>query len=133
MTQACPFCSPPTREIILKNSLCYARYDRYPVSPGHILIIPFRHVADFFELTSEEQEGAWDLVFQSRKLIMFERKPDGFNVGVNVGQSAGQTVMHVHIHLIPRFQGDMDRPEGGVRGVIPEKRIYRIGQKCLGE
>lgn len=129
MTKSCPFCSPSSGEIVLKNSLCYARYDGYPVSPGHTLIIPFRHVADFFELTTEEQEEAWDLVFQTRKLIMSERKPDGFNIGVNVGLSAGQTVMHVHIHLIPRFQGDMDHPEGGVRGVIPEKRIYRIGQK----
>lgn len=127
MNKLCPFCSPSTGEIVLSNSLCYARYDRYPVSPGHILIIPFRHVSAFFDLTPEEQQQAWELVFKAKEKITLERQPDGFNIGVNVGEPAGQTVMHVHIHLIPRYTGDMENPEGGVRGVIPEKRTYRRG------
>ncbi|HWI60035.1 MAG TPA: HIT family protein [Bacillota bacterium] len=125
MVQDCPFCSPPAEQIVLSNACCYARYDRYPVSPGHLLIIPFRHVADFFNLTEEERKAAFELLWQAKAKLESELHPDGFNVGVNVGETAGQTVMHVHIHLIPRYVGDMERPEGGVRGVIPEKRVYR--------
>jgi diadenosine tetraphosphate (Ap4A) HIT family hydrolase len=125
MEHQCPFCNPSATDKVLENALFYARYDRYPVSKGHLLIIPFRHVADFFLLTDEERRAAFELVWQARSKLDSELRPDGYNVGVNVGQSAGQTVMHVHIHLMPRYHGDMDRPEGGVRGVIPEKRIYR--------
>lgn len=125
MNTPCPFCCPAAGEMVLSNSLCYARYDRYPVNPGHILIIPFRHVSAFFDLTPEEQQQAWELVFNAKEKITQERQPDGFNIGINVGEPAGQTVMHVHIHLIPRYTGDMEKPEGGVRGVIPDKRTYR--------
>jgi diadenosine tetraphosphate (Ap4A) HIT family hydrolase len=124
MEKTCPFCQPPPVDIVLKNQLCYARHDRYPVSKGHLLIIPFRHVSDFFALTDHERSAAFELVWQAKAKLDSELRPDGYNVGVNIGQTAGQTVMHVHIHLIPRYLGDMDRPEGGVRGVIPEKRTY---------
>jgi diadenosine tetraphosphate (Ap4A) HIT family hydrolase len=125
MEMRCPFCQPAETDKVLQNELCYARYDRYPVSKGHLLIIPFRHVADFFALTEEEVEAALELVQEAKVKADAELRPDGYNVGINVGQAAGQTVMHVHIHLIPRYAGDMERPEGGVRGVIPEKRMYR--------
>jgi diadenosine tetraphosphate (Ap4A) HIT family hydrolase len=125
MEKTCPFCDPPEMDVILRNDLCYARFDRYPVSNGHLLVIPFRHVADFFELTEAELEAAFQLVREAKKKLDGEYRPDGFNVGVNVGSAAGQTVMHVHVHLIPRYRGDMERPEGGVRGVIPEKQVYR--------
>jgi diadenosine tetraphosphate (Ap4A) HIT family hydrolase len=82
-------------------------------------------VAGFFDLTTEEQQAPWELVFQMKECLVQERHPDGFNVGINVGECAGQTVMHVHIHLIPRYRGDMQNPEGGVRRVIPERRVYR--------
>jgi len=121
----CPFCEPSDTEIVARNDSFYARYDRYPVNRGHILIIPFRHVADFFELAEEEVHEGFQLVFKVQKLLTVELRPDGFNIGVNVGKAAGQTVWHVHIHLIPRYTGDIPNPEGGVRGVIPEKRIYR--------
>ena len=124
MAAQCPFCSPVPVEIVLRNSLCYARYDRYPVSKGHLLIVPFRHVCDFFELTESERKAALELVWQTRAKLDSDLHPDGYNVGVNVGPAAGQTVMHAHVHLIPRYCGDIDRPEGGVRGVIPERRIY---------
>jgi diadenosine tetraphosphate (Ap4A) HIT family hydrolase len=109
---------------VLRNELCYARWDRYPVNPGHLLIIPFRHVADYFNLTSQEDEAVRSLLTLGRKLLVERHTPNGFNVGVNIGEAGGQTVWHVHVHLIPRYKGDIDNPRGGVRGVIPGKRIY---------
>jgi len=126
MDDPCPFCSPVSTTVVLQNLVCYARYDRYPVGKGHLLIIPFRHVVSFFELTDCERKAAFELIWQAKAKSDVDFQPDGYNVGVNVGQTAGQTVMHVHIHLIPRYHGDMEQPEGGVRGVIPEKRIYRV-------
>jgi len=120
----CPFCSPVASEIVLQNPLCYSRYDRYPVGKGHLLIVPFRHVANFFELTQDERKAAFELVWQANAKLDGDLHPDGYNVGVNVGASAGQTVMHVHIHLIPRYQGDVPDPRGGVRFVIPKKAKY---------
>ena len=125
MKSACPFCSPANDEIVLRNVHCYVRWDRYPVSKGHLLIIPIRHVADFFALADQEHSAVLEMLWQAKLKLESEFHPDGYNVGVNIGQTAGQTVMHVHIHLIPRYVGDMERPEGGVRGVIPEKRLYR--------
>ena len=124
MDAQCPFCSPTSAEIVLRNHLCYARYDRYPVSKGHLLIIPLRHVASFFELAEGERQAALDLLWQANSKLAAALHLDGYNVGVNVGQAAGQTVMHAHIHLIPRYQGDVPDPRGGVRFVIPEKANY---------
>ena len=118
----CPFCVRP--EEILSNKLAYARYDKYPVCEGHLLIIPYRHVSSYFDLTPEEKTAIFDLFEQAKNLLDREWKPDGYNIGVNVGEAAGQTVWHVHVHLIPRYKGDMDDPRGGVRGVIPEKQKY---------
>ncbi|HQK56060.1 MAG TPA: HIT family protein [Methanolinea sp.] len=120
----CLFCNPNDEDIILKNLHGYARYDGYPVSPGHLLIIPFRHVSSLFELSDEEVGGLWSLVKEGRTSLNENFHPDGFNVGVNVGEAAGQTVFHVHIHLIPRYHGDVENPKGGVRGVIPGKMGY---------
>lgn len=122
----CPFCSTVPPGIVLQNLLFYARYDLYPVAKGHLLIIPFRHVVSFFELTGGERQAAFELVWEAKAKSDADFRPHGYNVGVNVGQAAGQTVSHVHIHLIPRYDGDMEHPEGGVRGVIPEKRIYQV-------
>ena len=124
MDAQCPFCSPASEEIVLRNPLCYARYDRYPVGKGHLLVIPFRHVADFFELTEDERKAAFDLVWQAKAKLDSDLHSDGYNVGVNVGLAAGQTVMHAHIHLIPRYRGDVPDPRGGVRFVIPERAKY---------
>ncbi|WP_292393000.1 HIT family protein [Methanoculleus sp. UBA303] len=120
----CPFCNPRPEEIALASDLCYARYDKYPVSPGHLLVIPFRHVAGFFEATDEEQVALLALVREAKRLLDERFRPDGYNIGVNVGEAAGQTVMHLHVHVIPRYAGDMEDPRGGVRGVIPERRGY---------
>jgi len=120
----CPFCNPQKDEIVLANDLCYARYDRYPVSPGHLLLIPFRHIPALFDATDEEQIALLALVREAKTLLDGRLHPDGYNVGVNVRAAAGQTVMHLHVHVIPRYAGDMADPRGGVRGVIPEKRKY---------
>lgn len=122
MNLACPFCNP--NEIILSNDLAYAIYDRYPVNEGHILIIPYRHVEDFWNSTTEERRAVNDLIEECKELLDNKFKPDGYNIGINCGEAAGQTVFHLHIHLIPRYSGDIDNPRGGVRGVIPSRRIY---------
>ena len=120
----CPFCNPSEEEIILKNDLCYARYDKYPVNKGHLLIIPFRHFENYFDATREEKVAFIELIDKAKDFLDKKFHPDGYNIGINIGKSAGQTIMHLHIHLIPRYKEDMENPEGGVRGVIPEKQKY---------
>ena len=124
--QFCPFCNVSNeREIIAESVSAFAIYDKYPVSPGHALVIPNQHIGDYFELSVVEQIDCWELVNKVKGIISGRFNPDGYNIGINVGHSAGQTVPHVHIHIIPRYKGDLERPEGGVRGVIPGKRIYK--------
>ena len=120
----CPFCNPSEDEIVLANDLCYARYDKFPASPGHLLLIPFRHVANLFDATDAELAALLALVREGKALLDGRFHPDGYNIGVNVGEAAGQTVMHLHVHLIPRYAGDVPDPRGGVRGAVPEKRVY---------
>ncbi|HEV8438252.1 MAG TPA: HIT family protein [Methylomirabilota bacterium] len=112
-----------------QNELAYCTRDTFPVSPGHSLIIPFRHCASFFDLSADEVAACTELLDLARKELDPELKPDGYNVGVNVGRAAGQSVMHVHIHLIPRYAGDHPRPEGGVRQIIPWKADYPRGRR----
>jgi diadenosine tetraphosphate (Ap4A) HIT family hydrolase len=121
-TANCPFCK--ASEEVLRNDLAFAIYDRAPVTPGHVLIIPRRHVADWFDTTPQEKTAMLALLEQSRILLRHERRPDGFNFGVNCGEVAGQSIFHVHMHLIPRYRGDMNDPLGGVRGVIPARQKY---------
>lgn len=121
----CPFCNPNAeRELIVETATMYAIYDKFPVNKGHTLIIPKRHIANYFELSIKEQY-AYLLVLNKVKDIVKKRfQPDGFNIGINIGEFAGQTVPHVHIHLIPRYKNDVEDPRGGVRGVIPDKQKY---------
>jgi diadenosine tetraphosphate (Ap4A) HIT family hydrolase len=109
---------------VLENELAYVRRDLYPVSPGHLLIIPRRHVSDWFDLDITEREAILVLAEEARALLANECSPDGFNIGVNVGEAAGQTVWHAHLHLIPRYSGDVPNPRGGVRALIPSKQQY---------
>jgi diadenosine tetraphosphate (Ap4A) HIT family hydrolase len=120
----CPFCSPDPKVIKAKNEFWYARWDRFPASKGHMLVIPFRHVEDCFDTTPEEKKNLFELIDAARKIIDGKYSPDGYNVGFNVGRVAGQGVMHCHVHIIPRYRGDTDNPHGGVRGVIPWKKDY---------
>lgn len=118
----CPFCS---REgIFFRNELAHVRDDKFPVSPGHLLIIPDRHVSDYFETTRDEKMAMIALLEEARRHLAARHRPDGYNIGVNIGAFAGQMIPHVHIHLIPRDKGDMHDPRGGVRGVIPKKQYY---------
>ena len=122
--EECIFCQVPKDEIVVESDLCLAFYDRYPVSPGHMLIIPKRHVASYFELTEDEVNAMQTMLFEMKEVVQELYKPDGFNIGVNVGEAAGQSIFLVHMHLIPRYTGDVEYPRGGVRGVIPEKQNY---------
>ena len=104
-----------------------ALLDGFPVSPGHTLVVPRRHQGSLFDLPPEEQEDIWALVGLVRERLRFEHQVDGFNVGLNDGPAAGQTVLHAHVHVIPRYEGDLPDPRGGVRWVIPEKADYWSG------
>ena len=121
----CPFCNLKKEiEIISETESCIAFYDGFPVNPGHALIIPKRHVSNYFELTRDEVLEMQEMLWYVRKVIDERYHPDGYNIGVNVNESAGQSIFHVHMHLIPRYKGDMENPKGGVRGVIPCKQKY---------
>ncbi len=121
---SCPFCFTEGSRIILSNSHAVAIYDAFPVSQGHSLLIPKRHIASFFEATSEEQIALIKLLKEMQQVVQNEHKPDGFNIGINIGEAAGQTIMHLHIHLIPRYVGDIPDPRGGIRWIIPDKAPY---------
>tara|TARA_B100000242_G_C42693314_1_gene324542 strand:+ start:131 stop:505 length:375 start_codon:yes stop_codon:yes gene_type:complete len=112
------------RKKILENKVGFVVEDIYPVSKGHMLIIPHREYQDYFQSTLEEFTGLNELLIQAKNYVQEKFSPDGFNVGINCGENAGQTVMHMHIHLIPRYKNDVDDPRGGVRGVIPSKQKY---------
>lgn len=120
----CVFCNISQDRVIAQNHLCFAIYDGFPVSRGHVLIIPKRHVADYFGLTEEELMAMHQMMRELKIKLDADFSPDGYNVGVNVNEAAGQTVFHVHMHLIPRYKGDVENPRGGVRGVIPNKQRY---------
>ncbi len=122
-TADCIFCRPQ-REILAENEAAIAVYDTYPVSPGHALIVPRRHAATLWDLEPGEYERCFRLVLDLRPILAARHAPDGFNVGVNCGEAAGQSVWHAHIHVIPRYQGDTPNPRGGVRHVIPLKAAY---------
>jgi diadenosine tetraphosphate (Ap4A) HIT family hydrolase len=123
----CPFCHLEKNRILLDSEFAVAFSDGFPVAQGHTLVIPKRHVASLFELPDEEQAAVWLLVAQVRALLLAELHPDGFNVGHNDDPAAGQTVMHAHIHFIPRKYGDVTDPRGGVRWIVPDKAAYWSG------
>ncbi len=119
----CLFCKDP-RGVSRVRELAYSARDTYAVSPGHTLVIPKRHVASFFDLTPDEVAACMDLIQEEKKRIDEEFNPDGYNIGVNVGPAAGQSIFHVHIHIIPRYKGDVENPQGGVRHVIARNAHY---------
>lgn len=121
----CSFCGLSAEaKLISETATIIAIEDKYPVSKGHCLIIPKRHVPDYFELSLHEQRACWMMVNRCKSIVENQFNPDGFNVGININEVAGQSISHVHIHLIPRYKGDVEDPFGGVRGVVPGKRRY---------
>jgi diadenosine tetraphosphate (Ap4A) HIT family hydrolase len=124
MTKPCPFCNLPPERIIDSNDLALVIRDGYPVSPGHTLVIPKQHIGSWFETTQAEQQALLALLAKAKAVLETEFKPDSYNIGINDGATAGQTVPHLHMHLIPRYKGDQEDPRGGVRWIIPEKAKY---------
>ncbi len=124
--EPCPFCdvSQSTRLRVAETERSVAFTDNYPVSAGHTLLTPKRHAGSLFELSDEEALDLFRLLVRVRSILQEQFKPDGFNIGVNEGKAAGQTVRHVHVHMIPRYIGDVDRPAGGIRNIIPNRVRY---------
>ena len=124
MTSPCPFCALPAGRIVHARESAVVIRDGFPVSPGHSLVIPRRHVSSFFEVTDDERNDLLSLLAEARDDLDRQFRPAGYNIGINDGAAAGQTVPHLHIHLIPRYVGDRDDPRGGIRWVLPDKAAY---------
>lgn len=120
----CPFCAPDPARVVIETPEAVALLDGYPLSPGHTLVVPRLHVASLFDAPPAAQAAVWALVGEVRGQLAATRAPEGFNVGLNDGVAAGQTVMHAHVHVIPRWRGDVADPRGGVRHVLPAKARY---------
>ena len=120
----CIFCNIKKERLIYENNTWKAIYDAYPVSKGHILVIPKRHINSIIELKELEKDQLYETIKIIYSILEEIYHPDGINIGINEGAAAGQTVPHLHIHIIPRYNGDMENPKGGVRGVIPNKQKY---------
>jgi diadenosine tetraphosphate (Ap4A) HIT family hydrolase len=120
----CPFCHLPAERVLDRNALALALADAFPVSPGHALVIPRRHATSFFDLTPAELAAIQELLCRAKDRLDATHRPAGYNIGVNVGTTAGQTILHVHVHLVPRYPGDVADPAGGVRNVIPGRGRY---------
>jgi diadenosine tetraphosphate (Ap4A) HIT family hydrolase len=120
----CAFCSLPESRIIDASQYGVVIRDGFPISPGHTLVMPQRHIGSFFDLNADEREDLMALLERAKVVIDAEFKPDGYNIGINDGPAAGQTVSHLHIHLIPRYKADLPDPRGGVRWIIPDKADY---------
>ena len=120
----CPFCPPDASRVLHHDALVFVLRDGFPVSPGHVLVIPHRHVGSFFDTTPAERRAILDAIEIARRAVEKEHRPDGWNIGINDGAAAGQTVPHLHVHLIPRYKGDRPDPRGGVRWILPEKADY---------
>lgn len=120
-----PFLSDgENRELLFESATVFSFYDKFPVSKGHTLVVPKRLVSNYFELSVKEQIACWIMVNKVKEELQKLFNPDGFNVGININQEAGQTIFHCHIHIIPRYKNDVENPRGGVRGVIPDKKNY---------
>jgi len=124
MTDTCIFCTLGAARIVLANDLAVVVRDNFPVSPGHTLIIPKRHVVSFFDITGNERAAMLALLDSAKLGLDAELHPDGYNIGINDGAAAGQTVPHLHLHLIPRHAGDSEDPRGGVRWIFPQRAKY---------
>jgi diadenosine tetraphosphate (Ap4A) HIT family hydrolase len=123
-SKPCPFCHRDPARVLSEDELTVIYQDGFPVSPGHLVILPTRHFATLFEATEAEQRALLQALARARAILEESHHPDGYNIGINHGPAGGQTVPHLHIHLIPRYTGDREEPRGGVRWVLPEKAKY---------
>jgi diadenosine tetraphosphate (Ap4A) HIT family hydrolase len=121
----CPFCPPRPDQVLIERPLAFVQRDTHPVSDGHALVIPRRHVASFFDTTPPERQAMLELLDEAKTLLDGAHRPDGYNLGINNGAAAGQSVMHVHLHVIPRYRGDKSDPRGGIRWIFPDKAVYK--------
>ncbi|MCB1864812.1 MAG: HIT family protein [Chromatiales bacterium] len=125
--EECRFCQRKSgRRVMIEGQYGFAAFDRHPASEGHFLVIPHRHFASYFDINDAERDELWSLVAQGKAMVDEKFRPDGYNIGINVGKWAGQSIPHLHIHVIPRYKGDVENPKGGVRGVIPDKKLYNV-------
>lgn len=125
--EKCLFCdkdNPKRHRLILENELFYSRWDNFPVSNGHAEVVPKNHIESFFDLTSEELPQMYNLIKKTKEIIDKKYSPDAYNIGINEGEAAGRTIHHLHVHIIPRYKGDVENPKGGVRHIIPGKGGY---------
>ena len=120
----CPFCNITDKEIVHESKYTFAIYDKFPVNKGHLLLISKRHIPNYFSLSKKEKDDIWELADKAYNLLNKNFSPSGFNIGVNINETAGQTIPHVHVHIIPRYKNDVADPTGGVRGVIPSRQKY---------
>lgn len=120
----CIFCAPDQERIFFRGHRVYGIWDAFPVSDGHALLIPYRHAETWFDATEEELHELCGAIQIARQIIRDRYRPDGFNIGINAGAAAGQTIFHLHVHIIPRYRGDVEDPRGGVRYVIPKRANY---------
>ncbi len=124
MSKICPFCSSLDSRVFLENDLSLAILDGFPISEGHSLIIPKRHVSSIFQIEKKELLSLFNLLADAKNKLTEQFNPDGFNIGINDNEAAGQTINHLHIHLIPRYIGDQADPRGGIRWIFPDKAKY---------
>ena len=122
--RSCPFCAPDPARVFYRGQHVIALWDGFPVTDGHALLVPIRHVAGWLEATEEERTELFQAIPLVMETIQEDRTPDGFNIGINDGAAAGQTIDHLHLHVIPRYGGDVPDPRGGIRWVIPERARY---------
>ncbi|MBD3236506.1 MAG: HIT domain-containing protein [Candidatus Eisenbacteria bacterium] len=120
----CPFCHPDPGLVVVRRDHALALRDAFPLAPGHTLIVPARHVASWFDTTEEERRDILELLSVVREQLEEELHPDGYNIGINDGAAAGQTVMHLHVHVVPRHRGDVPDPRGGIRWIFPDRADY---------
>lgn len=128
MDTECPFCNPAQGRLFFESDLVLGIWDAFPVSYGHALLVTRRHVATWFDATADERQALTAAIDMARQAILASHQPDGFNIGINVGETAGQTVPHLHLHVIPRYAGDVADPRGGIRHVIPGRANYLAGE-----
>ena len=124
MSVDCPFCRPARDRVLHDDGLVFVLRDGFPVSPGHVLVVPHRHVGSFFDTTADERRAILESLDVAKRAVEQAHHPDSWNIGINDGSAAGQTVHHLHVHLIPRYRGDRPDPRGGVRWILPEKADY---------